>query len=73
MDFLKKALQGITGDIQIGDFGAIHFGGKQGTSATVVGRASTGDNPPLTGAETKLLVIGAIALVVVYLFARRVG
>jgi len=72
MDFLKKALHGITGDLQIGQFGAIHFGGEKGVSATASGRVTTGDNAPFTGPETQLLLIGAIALVVVFFVARRI-
>lgn len=71
MDFLKRALTGITGDLQIGQFGAIHFGGDKGVSATASGRVSTGDNAPFTGPEKEILLYGAIALVVVFFLARR--
>jgi hypothetical protein len=71
MNFLKNALKQITGTLQVGNFGAISFGGDKGVSATASGRATLGGAPPMTGPETSLLLFGAVALVAVFLVARK--
>lgn len=71
MDFLKDALKQITGEIQIGNFGAVRFGGESGTSATLSGRVTSGDQPPLTRPELGIIVGVAGVILTVVLLLRR--
>lgn len=71
MDFLKNALSHITGELHIGDFAAVAFGGDKGISATASGRVTTGNAPPLTSPETSILLFAGVGLVILVLLLRR--
>ncbi len=66
MNFLEKAWNSISGQLDIGDAVTINFGGGE-VSATAVGRVTTGSRPPATAIE-RTLGLGVIAVIVVVLF-----